>query len=628
MAGLFSTLDISRLGLIAQQAALDVTSHNISNANTDGYTRQRAEMQALFDTEVHAGQPAGRGVEVSDITRIKDGFLDYQVRNQTSAEGTNKAINNYLGELQNVMNEPTDTGMASLLSNFFTNWHNLAVNPQTETTRGLVVSQTEALTDQLNSTYKKLQDLKANCNSEIDSEVSNINSTLDKIDDLNKQIINVKASGVEPNDLMDERDSLLNSLSEYFNINVDDKKLYGVDVTASNGSQLSGTSLVQVKDSDKEVRFSYVNNIQEVKNADGTVKTDSSGNPVYDLTYYRNGDKTSEKNRVDVYVSGLTQDQLNQIQTNRVLWADKDGNAIGLSVDSNGNTIASGQDSNHPINLTSDSSALNLFKSTNGTLKGTSSVQNDIDNYTDYLNKVAKAVALTVNTVESGSTSASSASDTLPFFVNSDVAKYTVDSNGKSELSGANLDAVLAAEKDITAGNISINKEIADDPMKIKTRLSDVGNQDESDNTTDGNTDGKRAQAVADLANKLINIQGILPDTTRDNLFSASGLNQPLGVDSNGVNTVQNYAGGNTVSDYFTNIVTNLGTKVNEASTTLKNSKLQLQSLQQSRDSVSGVSLDEEMTNLIQFNHAYQANAKVIATVDELLDVVVNNLKK
>lgn len=628
MAGLFSTLDISRLGLIAQQAALDVTSHNISNANTDGYTRQRAEMQALFDTEVHAGQPAGRGVEVSDITRIKDGFLDYQVRNQTSAEGTNKAINNYLGELQNVMNEPTDTGMASLLSNFFTNWHNLAVNPQTETTRGLVVSQTEALTDQLNSTYKKLQDLKANCNSEIDSEVSNINSTLDKIDDLNKQIINVKASGVEPNDLMDERDSLLNSLSEYFNINVDDKKLYGVDVTASNGSQLSGTSLVQVKDSDKEVRFSYVNNIQEVKNADGTVKTDSSGNPVYDLTYYRNGDKTSEKNRVDVYVSGLTQDQLNEIQTNRVLWADKDGNAIGLSVDSNGNTIASGQDSNHPINLTSDSSALNLFKSTNGTLKGTSSVQNDIDNYTDYLNKVAKAVALTVNTVESGSTSASSASDTLPFFVNSDVAKYTVDSNGKSELSGANLDAVLAAEKDITAGNISINKEIADDPMKIKTRLSDVGNQDESDNTTDGNTDGKRAQAVADLANKLINIQGILPDTTRDNLFSASGLNQPLGVDSNGVNTVQNYAGGNTVSDYFTNIVTNLGTKVNEASTTLKNSKLQLQSLQQSRDSVSGVSLDEEMTNLIQFNHAYQANAKVIATVDELLDVVVNNLKK
>ncbi|KOF55891.1 MULTISPECIES: flagellar hook-associated protein FlgK [Clostridium] len=628
MAGLFSTLDISRLGLIAQQAALDVTSHNISNANTDGYTRQRAEMQALFDTEVHAGQPAGRGVEVSDITRIKDGFLDYQVRNQTSAEGTNKAINNYLGELQNVMNEPTDTGMASLLSNFFTNWHNLAVNPQTETTRGLVVSQTEALTDQLNSTYKKLQDLKANCNSEIDSEVSNINSTLDKIDDLNKQIINVKASGVEPNDLMDERDSLLNSLSEYFNINVDDKKLYGVDVTASNGSQLSGTSLVQVKDSDKEVRFSYVNNIQEVKNADGTVKTDSSGNPVYDLTYYRNGDKTSEKNRVDVYVSGLTQDQLNQIQTNRVLWADKDGNAIGLSVDSNGNTIASGQDSNHPINLTSDSSALNLFKSTNGTLKGTSSVQNDIDNYTDYLNKVAKAVALTVNTVESGSTSASSASDTLPFFVNSDVAKYTVDSNGKSELSGANLDAALAAEKDITAGNISINKEIADDPMKIKTRLSDVGNQDESDNTTDGNTDGKRAQAVADLANKLINIQGILPDTTRDNLFSASGLNQPLGVDSNGVNTVQNYAGGNTVSDYFTNIVTNLGTKVNEASTTLKNSKLQLQSLQQSRDSVSGVSLDEEMTNLIQFNHAYQANAKVIATVDELLDVVVNNLKK
>ena len=620
MSGLFSTLDTSRLGLIAQQAALDVTSHNIANANTDGYTRQRADLQALFDTEVHAGQPEGRGVEVSDIKRIKDSFLDYQVRNQTSEQGTNKSINNYLGQLQNIMNEPSDAGMASLFSNFFTNWHNLAVNPQTETTRGLVVNQTKALTDQLNSTYKKLQDLKANCNSEIDSEVSNINSTLDKIDSLNNQIINVKASGVEPNDLMDERDSLLNSLSGYFNVNVDDKKLYGIEVTASNGSQLLGTSLVQVKDSDKEVRFSYVSNIKKV---DGT--TDASNNSVYHLTYYKYGDKTSEKNRVDVYVK-MNSDQLNQLNSNRVLWADKDGNTIGLTVDKDGKPITNGQDSSNPINFSSSF----MFTPTDGTLKGTSSVQTDIDKYTDYLNKIAKAIALTVNAVESGSTAASSDSDTLPFFVNGDVAesKYTTDTDGKNILTGSNLAAVLNAEKDITAGNISINKEIYDNPMKIKTRVHDVGNADESNNTQDGNTDGKRAQAVADLANKLLNVQGILSTTTRSDLFSSSGLNQQFSADINGVNTVQDYAGGNTVSDYFTDCVTKLGVEVNESGTTLKNSQLQLQSLQQSRDSVSGVSLDEEMTNLIQFNHAYQANAKVIATVDQLLDVVINNLKK
>lgn len=634
MSGLFSTLDTSSLGLIAQQAALNVTSHNIANANTPGYTRQRADMQAVYDSAVPKNQSAGRGVVVSDIERIKDAFLDYQVRNQTSDEGTNKSISNYLGQVQNIMNEPSGTGMASLLSTFFTNWHNLAQSPQTETTRGLIVSQTKTLTDQLNSTYKKLQDLKANCNSEIDNEVFNINSTLDKIDSLNNQIINVKASGGEPNDLMDTRDTLLNTLSEYFNINVDNKKMDGIELTASNGSQLSGKTLIQIENGDKETRFSYINNIQEVKNPDGTLKKDASGKQVYDLTYYKYGDKTTDKNKVDVYVSGISADQLKELNQNRVLWADKDGNAIGLSVDKNGNSLSNGGDSDHPVSFDSSS----MFTPTDGTLKGTSDVQTDVDKYTDYLNKIAKAIAFSVNAVESGSTTASvptvdasgkitSAGDAMPFFVNGDKASYTTDSDNKNQLS--NLSDTLGAESGITAGNISINKEIYDHPMEIKTRLHDDEYAKESDNTVDGNTDGVRAQAVADLANKLLNVQGILTDTTRDDFFNAAKVNQQFGgLDSNKVKTIQDYSGGNTVSDYLTDAVAKLGTEVNAATTTLKTSKQQLQALQQSRDSVSGVSLDEEMTNLIQYNHAYQANAKVISTVNELLDVVINGLIK
>lgn len=634
MAGLISTLDTSRLGLIAQQAALDVTSHNIANANTTGYTRQRADMQAIYDSEVPKNQSEGRGVLVSDIERIKDAFLDYQVRNQTSDEGTNKSITNYLGQLQNIMNEPSGTGMASLFSTFFTNWHNLSSSPQTETTRGLIVSQTKTLTDQLNFTYKKLQDLKANCNSEIDSEVFNINSTLDKIDNLNKQIITVKASGGEPNDLLDTRDTLLNTLSEYFNVNVDSKKMDGIVVTASNDCQLSGTNLVQVQNPEKAVRFSYVSNVQPV-----------AGKPnVYDLTYYKFGDKTSEKNRVDVYVQITDQTQLAEIKRNGVLWADREGNALDLTVDKNGNSIAHGKTDGDPINLTTSpmsNSPLHLFKPTDGTLKGASSVQTDIDKYNEYLDKIAKALAFSVNAVMSGSTTAKApkvdpttgkiiaagAGDAIPFFVNGSKAAYSHDADNKNVLS--NLDDTLSAESGITAGNISINKEIYDHPMEIKTRLHDDEFARESDNTIDGNTDGVRAQAVADIATKILNVQGITQSTTRDDFFSSSGANQKFGgVDSNKVPTIQDYPGGNTIADYLTDAVTKLGTEVNAATTSLKTSKQQLQALQQSRDSVSGVSLDEEMTNLIQFNHAYQANAKVISTVNELLDVVVNGLMK
>ncbi|MFL0251823.1 flagellar hook-associated protein FlgK [Clostridium neuense] len=634
MSGLFATLDTSSLGLTAQQAALNVTSHNIANASTPGYTRQRADLQAVYDSEVPKNQSEGRGVIVSDIERIKDAFIDYQVRNQTSNEGTNKSISNYLGELQNIMNEPSGSGMGSLISTFFSNWHDLSQSAQTETTRGLIVSQTKTLTDQLNSTYKKLQDLKANCNNEIDNDVFNINSTLDKIDSLNAQIIDVKASGGEPNDLMDTRDTLLNTLSEYFNINVDSKKMNGIELTASNGSQLSGKTLVQIENGDKETRFSYINNIQEVKNPDGTLKKDSFGKQIYDITYYKYGDKTTDKNKVDVYVSGISSDQLNELSRNRVLWADKDGNAIGLSVDKNGKSLSKGGNSDNPISFDSSS----MFTPTDGILKGTSSVQTDIDKYTDYLNKIAKAIALSVNAVESGSTTASvpttdasgkitKSGDAMPFFVNGDKASYTTDADNKNQLS--NLSDTLSAESGITAGNISINKEIYDHPMEIKTRLHDNEYAKESDNPVDGNTDGVRAQAVADLANKLLNVQGISADTTRDDFFNASKVNQQFGgLDVNKVPTVQDYSGGSTVYDYLTDAVTKLGTEASAANTTFKTSKQQLQALQQSRDSVSGVSLDEEMTNLIQYNHAYQANAKVISTVNELLDVVINGLMK
>lgn len=610
MAGLFSTFNIGSLGITAQQAALDVTSHNIANANTDGYTRQRVDMESLSDNNVGVNKPAGMGVNVEDIIRIKDEFLDYQVRNQTSAQGTSSSIDKYLGELQNIMNEPSDTAISSMISTFFTQWQNLSKDPQSSSARTLVVQQTKTLTDQLNSTYKKLQDLKDNCHSELDNEVVTINSTLDSIDELNQQTIKTKGAGIEPNDLMDKRDAKLNSLSSFFRVNVDDKTYDGITVTAADESQLDNTSLVSNVDPEKGMRFSYVSDIQPVKDSAGNLVT-VGGNQVYQVTYYKNGDMTNDKNKVQVNVD-MTTSQYTDLDQSRILWADKDGNAIGLSVDENGKNVSTKTSTSKPPVAYLDYGSAKLFKTTDGSLKGTMSVQADVDKYIDDLNKLAKAIAFSVNAVESNTTSVSGG-DAPVFFVNSDTANYD-STTGKLTASYGDTD-----ESAITAGNITINKYILNDPMQIETR------KDTSSNSASGTTDGSRALAIAQLQNVNLNIVDMDSTTKRSDFFST--LKQGWGADSNGVNTLQNASGGTTTNAYYTDVINKLAVQVNQADTSLKNQKSQLQSLIQQRDSVSAVSLDEEMTNLMKYNHAYQANAKVITTVSQLLDTVIGLIR-
>lgn len=126
-----------------------------------------------------------------------------------------------------------------------------------------------------------------------------------------------------------------------------------------------------------------------------------------------------------------------------------------------------------------------------------------------------------------------------------------------------------------------------------------------------------------------MNISGITSSTSRKDLLTKASDGDLFAKDSTlGVNTVINNAQGSKIDNYFKDTVDKLGIQEQDAKRIVKNEKVLLAGFQESRDSVSGVSLDEEMANLIQYQHAYKANAKVISTVDELLDVVVNDLKR
>ncbi|KGN03433.1 flagellar hook protein FlgK [Clostridium novyi A str. 4570] len=621
MSGLFSTLNVGKRGLYAQQGALDVTSHNIANSNTKGYTRQRALMETTrpfgmpsMDNQVGPGQ-IGTGVEISKIQRVRDTFMDYQVRRETSTLGQYEARDKYLSEIEGIFNEPSDTGMSNLIGKFFDSWEELSKHPEDSNARTVVAHQAAALADELNHTHSQLDKVKKNAQDSIKQSVYDVNSILDRIDKLNQQIMSVKISGMEPNDLMDKRDLLLDELSKKFNIVVEQDKFGSINLkpkytkTPDGAGEVSNPLLVRKNPNDEVMKFSYIKSIEQVKPNNGTttgqgnhgiVQTDN----VYKITYLKNGDK----DRLATFEIELSEEQYKRLDESRVIWSTSnknDDSKNGLAVDINGATIEEGKKV--------DFNKLALFDLKDddyrGELKGFMSVQKDVDDYMEQMDKLAKGIAYSVNKVHSGK---EDDFNNIPlFFVNKDIKKENED--------GKNNNVTKEADEGINAGNITINKAILDDVMKINVRA----------NENQGETDGSRALAIAELRDALLKIQDVTPETDKEKFIEAQCGKDGLVYNSElGLKTIKNDVNGMKVDSYFKDVVDKLGIQEQEAQRIVKNQEALLKEFSQRRESISGVSLNEEMANIVQYQHAYQANAKIIATTDQLLDVVINGLKR
>lgn len=588
MSGLFATFNVAKRGMSAQQKAIDVTTHNIANANTEGYSRQRATMETTkpfgmpsMNNATGAGQ-LGTGVQISSIIRIRDGFLDYQVRTENGTKGLYEGREQFLTEIESIMNEPSDTGVSSLLGKVFDSWQELSKHPESSNARTVVSQQSKALTDELNNTYNQLINLKGNSQDVIKQNVVDINNILNQISALNQQVISVKVGGNEPNDLMDKRDLLVDQLSAKFGITIDKKSLGGEalkpteNLKPTEAGYVKDSYLVKANPNDEVKRFSYVESIVRIGTTDN-----------YTVTYYKNGDMSSDENEVTMTMK-LDADQYKKLDQGRVLWADSEGYAIDGSgnriagKDSKGDSILDGiEGSTTAATTLATMDNIKLFKPEKGELKGYMSVQEDIDVYVEQLNKLAKGIAFSINALHSAKVDPTA--ENLMFFVNDDEITET-------------------GEKDITAGNISVNEKLLKDVMLIKVGQGDAP----------GATDGSRALAIAKIRDLRLDIPSIKAETT-----TADFLNDGF-TNLNGM----------TIGSYFKDTVNRLAVQTQEAKRIVKNHEALLSSLDESRTSISGVSLDEEMANMIQFQHAYQANAKIISTVDELLDIVINGLKR
>ena len=539
MRSTFMGLEASKRGLYTQQSALYTTGHNISNANTDGYSRQRVNMQAT------PGYPGvgltaptvpgfiGTGVEAGSVQRIRDQFIDKQFRQETNKLGYWQSRSNAIEQLEDVMNEPSEFGLQRSLSLFWQSLQDVAAHPENGGTRAVAIDRGVAVAESFNYMNASLKDIQRNLRSEIEVSVTEINSILDQIAGLNKQILEVEPNGYMPNDLYDARDTLIDELAEFFPVEL--------DYTKSGGRALaSAEGLVTVSVRVGGETIQLVNGINRVN---------------VEANYAQPGEEYRKELEpfTSLSVSGMTEitepvakkeDGSLQVVAKMARYTDmpSTGKFAGI-VDSYGYLD-------------------------NGVHKGL---------YPDHLNeldRLAQAFGKAFNEQHARGISKNKglATEASAFFTTKD-----------------RPDGNIIAWRTITAENIQVNEKIQNDPSLLRAA---------SHNAADGEEgNGANAKALADIQHL------ILSD----------------GPDRGGLN-------GASIQTFFEGMIGELGVLGQQAVRNEFNATTMKESIEYRRASVMSVSLDEEMTDMIRFQQAYNASARMITAVDETLDKIINGM--
>lgn len=249
----FTTIETALRALRAQQKSMQVTGHNIANANTEGYSRQRAIHATTSPYTVPglmapagAGQ-VGTGVKIEQIMRIKDDFITARLNHELQNLGAWEARKDYLSQIEMVLNEPSENGLRSLLDKFWNAWQELSNNPDSQGVRSAVKQQALTLIDGFHHTYQQLQELRQDINHDIGINVTKINTVGEKIAQLNKQIVAVEAdSRKNANDLRDKRDLLVKQLSELINVQTYEDSRGNLNLSIGGVSFVSGDHYNQI----------------------------------------------------------------------------------------------------------------------------------------------------------------------------------------------------------------------------------------------------------------------------------------------------------------------------------------------------------------------------------------------
>ncbi|OCG23683.1 flagellar hook-associated protein FlgK [Gilliamella sp. wkB108] len=326
-------------GLNAAQSMLNVISNNISNAHTTGYNRQQQILSQANGTK-HGFGFIGNGVTISSVNRAYNQFVVGQLRQSQSQNGAIKAYYNELSKIDNLLAE-NDNSISSQINNLFTSLNKLSSNAGDASIKQTVISDLTSLTNQFNKTENNLKTQIANINTEINSNVDKINTYTQQIADLNQKISQLQAvsGGNEPNALLDQRDQLVNELSEIIGITVTEQNgQYNISI--ANGLSLvqgASVNLLSVQPSNDDPSL---NTIIYTHNSGATQELTSQNihsGTLNGLLTFREGPLTEARNQLGLIALNLAE-RFNEVHTS--------------GVDVNGNQGEKLFEYNHPSSIT------------------------------------------------------------------------------------------------------------------------------------------------------------------------------------------------------------------------------------------------------------------------------------
>ncbi len=275
MADLFS---IGRSGLGVSKKSLETTSHNISNVNTEGYSRQRSLQQANAP-HLKDGVISGTGATVKTIKRVHDQFVENRLQTSTSENGFYNERAVQLNEIQQIFNEVDGEGLNQLITKFFNSFRELANNPEDESIRSLVRDNAIMVTRDFQRARESLDSHARNIDRKLETFVEEINSYLDQVANLNQKIRSLEVSGNETGDLRDDRDRILKRLSDYVKIHhyEDNRGNFNVNVDGV-GTIVSGIKTIKL-------RVGRVGKEKSLNNMEGSLMLYFDGRPSNAITH-------------------------------------------------------------------------------------------------------------------------------------------------------------------------------------------------------------------------------------------------------------------------------------------------------------------------------------------------------
>ena len=234
MSSISGAFEVARRALQAQQAVINTVGHNIGNAATPGYSRQRVELVPVDQ---------GGGVDVATIRRVRDSLFDLQVVAEQQGLGRADADQRTVQRLEGILGDASGRGLASTLDQFFAALQDLSVRPEDQTARLAVKDQGEQLADTFQGLRFRIDQLSTDVTSEIQRDVTHANSLLNEIADVQRGITRAAGGPIPPNDLLDRRDQLVSELTNIIGVtpNEDANGNLRLAVTGTGVLLLDGT---------------------------------------------------------------------------------------------------------------------------------------------------------------------------------------------------------------------------------------------------------------------------------------------------------------------------------------------------------------------------------------------------